>query len=456
MTGYIPPHSIEAEQAVLGAVFCDPSVFDDVRLRPEDFWRASHQHIWRAMQHVRVSGADVDWVNVGDQVKRDGALEECGGKDALHKYLSDASHAVPSAYGYERYEAIVKDNAIRREAILRAMDIRGLALDETRTADDVVAQFALDATALLDDAVTTPDLDAPAIIAELEDLYDNPPERITTTYEPLDQTGQFAKGSLNTISGRPGHGKSSLSANFTARLHKAGIKVGVVTLEMQRYQYAQLVLSVHAGVGRRRHEQGRLYPDELQRLKQSREELRSGWKITDRSMTVEQIASLARRWARKDGIKVVMVDHLQRVKPSDSRADPVRNIAHITWSLAELARSTGLVVIMGAQLNREAEKDSGSAQNRHLKGGGSIEEDSAMVIQLKVDEAACKPDDDEWTLELVKTKDRYGSLARCPIRFEKKTGRMVEITPGDAIAAQFDSGTDGRYEQAYPTEAQNG
>lgn len=436
-----PPHSLEAEQALLGAVFCDPTILDDLRgnLKPTDFWRASHQVIWQAILASDL-GHDSDWVTVGEQVRKMGRVDDCGGADALHAYLIDISQSTPSAYGFERYAAIIKDRALRREVIQRASDLRSKALDDTQTGGDVVAAFARDAEALMDDAVTTPDADAVEIMAELAALYERPPEAITTTFDHLDATGMFTLGSLNVISGRPGHGKSTLAANMAQRMHAQGIPVGVVTLEMTRAQFAQVMVAARAGVSRARQARGNLGPSEVQDMRTAMNELSRGWKITDKPATIEQVGALCRRWRKRDGIKVVFVDHLQRVLPTDARLDAVQNIAHITWSLAELARSTGLVIILGAQLNREAEKDKGSVQQRHLKGGGSIEEDAAMVIQIKVDETVCQPNDPEWVLDLVKAKDRYGQLARCPIRFMKSTGRMVEISTSDAVIRQFQGG----------------
>jgi replicative DNA helicase len=432
--GYIPPNDTTVEQIVIGCVFLEPQLLADAWLRPEDFWREAHQHIWRAI--LAVVG-ELDWLAVVGEVRKAGKLEACGGEESLKAYLVQTSQDAVSAWGFERHVATVKDLAMKREVIKRATEVRAIALDDRRSADDAVADFSLSAERLLNDAVTTPDTSADEMMAELTNLYAHPPECITTTYAHLDMSGEFTLGSLNTISSRPGHGKSSLAANFAERLHKKNIPVGVCTLEMQRTQFSQLMLSIRANVSRTRHAKGTLTADELQRVIHAREELSSGWKLSDRPMTVEQIGALARKWQRKDGVRVVLVDHLQRIKRSDARQEEVAALGHITWSLAELARSTGLVIIMGAQLNREAEKDRGTVQQRHLKGSGSIEEDSAMVIQIKVDETSCQPNDSEWVMDLVKVKDRYGSLSRCPIRFFKTTGRMIEIDNRQAVVDQF-------------------
>lgn len=437
--GYIPPHSIEHELAVIGCAFIEPHLIGDSGLKPADFWRDRHQIVWRAMLTVQSSGHEVDWLTTLAEIKRAGQLDLFGGYDSAHAYLREISNDAASAYGFEHYAAIVKDAATKREAIRRASDIRQLALDDTRTADDVVAQFASDASELMDSAVTTPDLDGAALMDELEHEYANPPQTISTTYNHLDVSGRFVLGSLNVISARPGQGKSTLAACMAQRMLKAGVKVGVVALEMDRRQFGNVMVASRADASRNRLRDGKCFPDELDRVKSARDEMRQSLRISDRSMTVEQIGSLCRRWQRRDGVQVVFIDHLQRITPTDSRQDQVQNIAHITWALANLARSTGLVLVMGAQLNREAEKDKGTVQQRHLKGGGTIEEDASMVIQIKVDEASCQPNDSEWVMELVKVKDRYGSLARCPIRFFKATGRMVEIDGRQAIVDQFNN-----------------
>ena len=142
-----PPHNLEAEQAVLGAIIVDPACMVEVSLilkRPEMFWRVSHQHAYRAMQQLWSEGQEIDWVSVTEQVRRVGALEACGGAESFQNYLTEVAHGVPSAYGAERYATIVRDRHLMREIALRSGDARAMALDETRTPADVLAKLEAD------------------------------------------------------------------------------------------------------------------------------------------------------------------------------------------------------------------------------------------------------------------------------------------------------------------------
>ncbi len=140
----VVPHNIEAEQAVLGAIFIDPACLSEVALiikAPEMFYRASHQHIYRAIQDLSARGAEIDWVHVTEGVRKQGALEACGGAEMLNAYLSEISHAVPSSYGAEGYASIVRDRFVMREIVHTSGEIRSMALEETRTPGEVIEQL---------------------------------------------------------------------------------------------------------------------------------------------------------------------------------------------------------------------------------------------------------------------------------------------------------------------------
>lgn len=212
-TGYIPPHSIEAEQAVLGALFVDPSCFDAVAAllpKPAAFWRHSHQLIYAAMLKVRESDAgNVDWLNVSDQVVEDGNAADCGGREALHAYLSEVSQGVPSAYGAERYATIVRDRWLKRELIQRAGDLRAAALDETKGTGDVIERLLRDATELAALKPGESRAGSPVVLC----LGDVEPEPIEWLWR-----SRVALGKLTIIAGNPGLGKSTVTLDMAARV----------------------------------------------------------------------------------------------------------------------------------------------------------------------------------------------------------------------------------------------
>ncbi len=121
-TTNLPPHSMEAEIAVIAAIFVDSGCLPEVTLilkRPEMFWRTSHQHIYRAVQELSSGGEAITFVAVGEQLIKNAVIDECGGSDAVHDYLRNVVEGVPSSYGVEKWATIIRDRSLMREIIHR-------------------------------------------------------------------------------------------------------------------------------------------------------------------------------------------------------------------------------------------------------------------------------------------------------------------------------------------------
>lgn len=449
---FIPPHSIEAEQAVLGAIFVDPGCLTEVSLvlkSPQMFWRTSHQHIYRAVLDLSAEGHEIDWVSVAEQVRKLGALEACGGADALHNYLSEISHSLPSAYGHERYASIVRDRSLMREIILRAGDARSMALDETRNPAEVIEKLEQDVFDLSAQryhgethsvqALIQQVMDQQAKMREWRNTHDGSMlPGLSSGYSDLDQfTTGWKPGELVIVGARPGQGKTSLMLNLaenialeTASRRDDG-KGGVLlfSLEMTGSELVQRMLCANAGVDLRRVKLGMYSRDEEALLKEATARFAQAAVFVDDSFTLNlsEIRSKSRRMKERHDIEIIFVDYLQLVK-DDDRLDRHLQIGNISRGLKALARELGVPVVSAAQLNRGVEQRS-SREKRpmlsDLRESGSIEQDAdqVLLIHRKEGEDAVQNEEIAET-ELIVAKNRNGPTGDVSMLFRKKFTRF--------------------------------
>lgn len=454
-TAFTPPHNLEAEQAVLGAIFVDPGCMTEVSLilkRPEMFWRVSHQHIYRAIQALNAESHEIDWVSVIEQIRRKGDLEGCGGADQLKAYLSDITHGVPSAYGAERYAAIVRDRSLMREIALRSGDLRAMALDETRSPVDVIAKMETDVHELASQRYHGETHSMQALITQVMEQQARMREwrlshdghllpGISSGYSDLDAyTTGWKPGELIVVGARPGQGKTSLMLNLAENIalethnRRQDGKGGVLvfSLEMTATELVQRVLCANAGVDLRKVKLGMFSRQEEESLKDATSRLASAPIFVDDSFTLNlsEIRSKARRHRERYGIEAIFVDYLQLVKDND-KLDRHLQIGNISRGLKALARELDIPVITAAQLNRGVEQRS-SREKRpmlsDLRESGSIEQDADQVLLIYRKEgeenASPNPNDDVSEVELLVAKNRNGPTGDVPMLFRKKITRF--------------------------------
>ncbi|MEZ5992930.1 MAG: replicative DNA helicase [Planctomycetota bacterium] len=451
--GFIPPHSIEAEQAVMGAIFVDPGCLPEVTLilkKPEMFWRASHQHIYRAIQSLSAEGHEIDWVSVGEQVRKDGALDECGGADALHSYLSEISHSVPSAYAAERYATIVRDRALMREIILRAGDIRSMALDETKSPGDVIEKLEQDVFDIAAQRFHGQTHTVQALIQQVMEQQARMREwrlshdghalpGLSSGYSDLDAfTTGWKPGELIVIGARPGQGKTSLMLNLAENIaldthnRRDDGKGGVLlfSLEMTATELVQRVICSNAGVDLKKVKLGLYNKDEEGELKAATQRLAQAAIFVDDSFTLNlsEIRSKARRMKERHDIECIFVDYLQLIKDND-RLDRHLQIGNISRGLKALARELEIPVITAAQLNRGVEQRS-SREKRpmlsDLRESGSIEQDADQVLMIhkKESEEGMIDTNEMAEIDLIVAKNRNGPAGDVEMLFRKRYTRF--------------------------------
>ncbi len=451
---YVPPHSIEAEQAVLGAIFVEPAVVPLVAVtidHPKMFWRVSHQHIWQAILNLYEQDHPIDWVTVAEEVRRLGGMEDCGGGDALHTYLADISNSVPSSYGAERYASIVKERALMRAVIRHAYDIRATALSPTESAGSVIGKFLEDAQKLADlskpkKLISAADMAQKVIIThaerkELADGADYPLIGVSSGFKDLDlYTGGLAPGELTVLGGRPGQGKTTLALCLALNVARGVITresepVLIFSLEVSAFDVFQKIICAMAGVEFKALRLGKLNNDEEVRAEQAADELADLPIYVDDSpgLTMHDIAARA-RVAVELGAKLIVTDHLQEIRQHSAHVQRYQYVGDCARTHHRLARELGISVVLLSQLKREAEtKTKGRGKQTRptlsdLRESGDIEQTAENVWLIH-----SHGSDDTRTadVDLIVAKQRNGPTGVVPLVFQKWCSRFKSAPERD-------------------------
>lgn len=428
MVDHIPPHSLEAERHVLAACMIEPDAVDELRVvlpKPVAFYRLGHQHFWSCLLDLNHRGADISEATVREWLKA--ARANMDDVDAVLGY----AQGLPSTYGIRREADIIRDYAVKRAVVRRALDVADVASDNAVTGDQAAQQFAKAANELTENVAGRRDTDSETVVREaLAELDAGGRKGLTTGYGALDRfSGGFVAGGLYIVASRPGQGKSAIIGNMVERYQRNGVPVGVFPLEMTSLQMVQRMCALRAGVDSLALREARLADHERHAAVEAYHSLKRGIWYNDRpKQTVAEIAAQTRVWRRKHDVTVVFVDYLQIMGVIDHRQDRRLQIAEMTQGLKNLARELGIVVVAACQINREVEKRGGSKKPTlaDLKESGSIEEDADGVIGI-YRERDPLPTAPTWDSQVGWMKNRHGGIGHVQLRYTRKTTRFTEI-----------------------------
>jgi replicative DNA helicase len=406
----MPPWDEQAEKSVLGAMLLTAQAVADASelLTAEDFYRPAHQAIYLAAVNVQQAGEPVDAVTLSDELGKRGLLGKVGGAPYLLTLVQDVPTAVNAAY----YARIVAAKAMQRrliEAGTRIAQMGYAGADETA---ELVERARSEVDKLVGtqrsgDTLELVDL-IPSHLDELEQpIKPGYPSGFTDLDEVLG--GGFHPGTLTVVGARPGLGKSILALRFAAHVASLGYGALVFSLEMSRSELMGRFFAAEASVELSSLHQHRLSTDDWRRVHEAAERAKS-WPLAVADVPrigITGITSRARDRTRTSrGLALVVVDYLQLVTPSDTRANREQQIAGISRGLKLLARELQVPVVAAAQVNRGPEQraDRKPALS-DLRESGAIEADADTVLLLH-DNAG----DESKTgrLEVIVAKNRHG------------------------------------------------
>lgn len=389
------PYSLEAEQAVLGAILMEPACINQamIYVKSDYFYLPQHKAIFTIMQNIDAAGGKIDPLIVLEGLKKENIYDDAGGKN----YLFQLAQVVPSTENIESYAKIVREKYYTRTLINTSREI----IDEATNNDDS-ADMLLDSAEQkiynIRQGKTTggPSLIGDIIVGEVYDTLKKLSSEdadqykgFTTGFSDLDKvmTG-LNKSDLIIVGARPAMGKTSFALNIARNAAvMANKKVVFFSLEMTKEQLAQRVLAMEARIEGFKMRTGEIHDEEWKRIAAATAVLtQCKLYIDDTSLiTVPEIKARVRRL--KD-VDLVVIDYLQLMKGANRTDNRVQEVSEITRSLKLMAKDLGVPVITLAQLSRstEARGKSHRPQLADLRESGSIEQDADIVLMLYRDE----------------------------------------------------------------------
>ncbi len=437
MQDRVPPQNIEAEQAVLGAIFLENSalVTASESLIPEDFYRSSHQKIFNVMLNLGDAGKPVDLITVTEELAAMKELEDVGGVS----YLSDLAASVPTAANIEYYAKIVEEKSLLRRLIRTATTI---ASDGYSREDEV--------DALLNEAekniMEVAQRQNAGAFHNIKDVlvrtYDNIEEianrvgditGIPTGFTDLDHmTAGFQRNDLIIVAARPSVGKTAFALNIAQNVAtKAGENVAIFSLEMGAEQLVMRMLCAEGNINAQNLRTGSLTEDDWRKLTMAMGSLsNSGVFIDDTpGIRVGDIRAKCRRLKQEHGLGMILIDYLQLIQGNGrSGENRQQEVSEISRSLKGLARELEVPVIALSQLSRGVEqRQDKRPMMSDIRESGSIEQDADIVAFLYRDDYYDKESENKNIIEIIIAKQRNGPVGTVSLAFVKEYNKFVNL-----------------------------
>lgn len=432
-----PPHNIEAEQAVLGAVFLEPEAMSTAAeyLLPEDFYRASHQRIFEVMLKLSDRGEPIDLVMVTSALSKNKVLEEVGGVS----YLTDIANSVPTAANISYYTSIVSEKSTLRSLIRTATNIVTTGYEEEDDLEDVLNSAEKD---ILEVSQRKNSSAFKSIKDVLIDVYDNIEQLhhsdvnttgIPTGYRDLDHiTSGFQRNDLIIIAARPSMGKTAFALNIAQNVAvHTDENVAIFSLEMGADQLVSRMLCAEGNIDAQRLRTGHLETEDWNKLTMAMGSLsNAGIYIDDTpGIRVSEIRSKCRRLKQEHGLGMILIDYLQLIQGSaNSKENRQQEVSEISRSLKGLARELNVPLIALSQLSRGVE----SRQDKRpmmsdLRESGSIEQDADIVGFLYRDDYYDQESENQNIIEIIIAKQRNGPVGNVELAFVKEYNKFVDL-----------------------------
>lgn len=431
MSEQIPPHNIEAEQALLGAIMIDREILDMAIefVSASDFYAAAHETIFAILQHLGEQGERLDRITVTEILRQRGALERVGGA----AYLGVLTQTVQTTASAMYYAKLVREKAILRSLITTGGTIAKLGFEsegDVETAMDTAEQIIL---AINDRATGSTGTAMVDVMKRTYDSLHRKTQGLSTGFIGLDNmTTGLHPGNFFVIAGRPGMGKTAFALSMAraaaedARTREAG-NILFVSLEMSEEELGKRLIAMDAGIDLNTLRRGDVSDRQMTAVGSSLAVLSSLPMTVDDAGTlaVSQLRSRARRLKMRTGLAAIVIDYLQLLHPSPTsgrkRDAQNRNeeISEICRTLKATAKDLNVPIVALAQLNRAVET---RADKRpmlaDLRDSGSIEQEADMVAFL-YRESYYERDQqrDDGNAELIIAKQRNGPTGTIPIRF---------------------------------------
>lgn len=423
----IPPQDIDAEQAVLGGILIDDSRIDDIIfLKPGDFYRQTHQLIYRSMQELANNNQPIDMLTVHNKL---GKTESVGAS-----YIAQLADITPTAANVEYYARIVKGKAQMRKVISVSNKAAAVAYQGEKDASQLVEDLTGELLGVLDaDSNDLPDI-MEQLVKVIPEIQDRKPGQINGIKTGLAQfdlwTNGLQDGDLVVIAARPSMGKSSLGLQVAAHAALADkLVVAVFSLEMTYKQCIERIVANQCAIDSTRMRQGQLQDDDYLKMNNLAAALSQSKLVLDdpARLSVSDLLSKCRKIKRKYGsLDLIVVDYMQKMTGKGENRN--QEVSYISSGLKAIAKEFRCPVLALAQLSRRTEgRQNKRPEMADLRESGGIEQDADLVGFIYRDDYYNPESAKKGVAELIISKQRMGPTGTLELFWIKEYQRFVPI-----------------------------
>lgn len=441
------PHSVEAEEAVLGSILINPEALYEVAafLQPDDFFIVKNSWVWEAILRIQERNDEIDYLTVIEELRQQGRLTELGGP----AYITYLINHTPTSIYAEAYGRIVERASLRRKMLAAASEIAQLAHEEDADINEVIdraEQSLFEVTERrLNKELVPIRLAISDYFDRIEYLYQQPdvPRGVPTGFTDLDRLlGGLQKSDLCIVAGRPGMGKTSwlLSVALNAARAIKG-RIAIFSMEMSNEQIVQRLVSSETGIGTHVLRQGQLDDRGWNLFVEATGNL-SGLRIyldDTPALSPIQMRTKCRRLYNEYGLDLIMVDYLQLMSSGTGRQENrVQEISFISRHLKQIARELNVPVLAAAQLSRAVEqRQDKRPQLSDLRESGSIEQDADVVMFIYRDEVYNENTEKLNQADIIVAKHRNGPTGTVALFFRKELTQFANMRKDSIDLAGF-------------------
>ncbi len=436
----VPPHNVEAEKSVLGAVLLDErhlnGLLVEEQLRSQHFYREHYGAIFAAMQELFESDRKIDHLTVAETLRQHGKLDEVGGKAAI----DDLAGWVPAAGHAREYGRIVRENAQMRALLTSTYEIQSSVFSREAPARDLLERAERSVLEIAHD-------DHQKKLRSIADILHEETERLhhlSVAKSPLtgtpsgfrdldERTGGFQRGNLVVIAARPSMGKSALVANIAENASLDGFPVVLFSLEMSESELAQRFVASQAKINGEDLRRGKVAEHRWPKILEACRRLSQAPLFVDDSSDtgVLEVRAKARRLHHKlqdqGGLGLIVVDYLQLMRHEGRVESRVEQVGQISRGLKGLARELDVPVIALSQLSRAVEqRQEKKPILSDLRESGQVEQDADLVMFIYREEYYLKEDSERpGEADIIIAKHRNGPVGDVVLTFQKQYPKFM-------------------------------
>ena len=431
------PQSLEAEQAVLAAMFNDRDAILEVipLLKESYFYRHDHGVLFATMRKMNEQNIPVDLVTITAQLDKDGNLEKAGGIT----YVAQIANSLGSASNIVHYAGIVKEKAVLRDLISIASNISNRSYDDTEETEKILddaERMVLEISQKRARSGLTPISEViDDTLSQLEILSQKKEglTGLTSGFIDLDRiTSGWQKSDFIILAARPAMGKTAFALNMAQNAAIATHEpVAIFSLEMSKEQLVNRMVSSMAEIDQQTLRNGRIYGDDWVQLVNAIAPLAEAPVYIDDTpaISVREVRAKARRLKTERGLSLVIIDYLQLMGSTGRIESRQQEVSQISRSLKALARELDIPIIALSQLSRSVEQGQEKKPSlSHLRESGSLEQDADIVMFIYRDEYYNEDSEKKGQAEIIIAKHRNGATGSVDLSFRKEFTKFGNLS----------------------------